>query len=220
MSRAISGPGPVGLDLVRAPTRASGASKSRPQAPLAPPGELPVRGFETFASPSADALSVDGERLRAEVAQQIRQQRGRGETALVRELEQLVPKARAVVDELRRTPASTLLDTFAKQLDGAGHPLEAAKLRGLEGDDLKTVAEGLKDSLVEGAEAHLAESEGWLSDLRTDRQRLQGSAPAQWLRVMENAWGQLPPDAITTLLRKGDWQDISDVSVARPRLNV
>ena len=213
---------PPGLNLVPPAAAKDGAGKpgARERRDIEQVGDLPVRNFERFSAQGARRLAVDNDKLRASLRTQITEQRAKGENSLLQELERLVPEIQSFVGDLKAAPSMELLDAFIGQVEGAGHKEEASRLRSLQGEPRKVVADGLKDTLVAGAEGHLAECEDWLKGITDDRERLMASPQAQWLRVLQNAWGKLPPDAISTLIRKEDWQDISNVQAGARYGNV
>lgn len=190
------------------PTRKSESKPGRQ------PGEyatLPVKGYD---SRRPEAVHVDARGLRASLEKTI-SEKGRGsQVALLEELERLTPQVQDFVDGLRATPALELFDVFVQQLQDAGVKEQVEHLRGLgDGDKLK-VAQELKDNLLAGSMAHLAECQAWLAHTREDREELMTSAAKQWMRVLRNAWKPVDgpvPDAIATLAKKEDWQDISNV---------
>jgi hypothetical protein len=180
-------------------------------------GVLPVEGWERFTGDGGSPWALDEDGIRARLSQTLRSEGRKGENALIQELERLIPEVRSFVDRLRATPSGDLLNDFVQQLDAAGHGDQAEGIAALDGEAKKTVADGLKDTLLRGSQAHLAECEAWLADTREERRALEKSAAKQWGRVLKNAWAPQPkemkfaPDAISTLFKKDDWKNLSNV---------
>lgn len=174
---------------------------------------LPVEGFERSSGSMQLQVDVDG--IRQRLSQALHKQGGDAQAAILAEIDTLVPQIEAFLSQLHATPALTLLDQFIGQLETTGRTAEANKLQKMTGEEREWVANGLKNSMLDGTEAHLSEVQAWQAQTTEERKALMGSAAKQWGHVLKNAWapekGQVLPDAIATLLRAEDWKDISNV---------